>query len=184
MTTVFRLLRRYLLALALLLVNLSLAAALLMASGKVDVPIAEPISPMPMGGPVVVSPRQPWPAERLAVITERPLFNLERRSVAAIVVAPPIVVSPQKPAPPPFPVIEVLGLAQSSKVAVAVLRLVNEGRVIMLKEGEALQDWVVAAIDADRLRFERDGEQRDFRLPKPASLSGIQMHGSVTAPRP
>lgn len=178
------LMRRHPLLPALLLLNLGLGAALTIILTSENNPTAPALPVSAPGSPVSIQSREVKPPGHFSVISERPLFNAERRQVAIAVAPVMMAAPPPKPAPPPFPAIEVLGLAQSSKVAVAVLRLVGEGRVIMLKEGEALQGWVVAAIDADRLRFERDGEQRSFSLPKPASLNNIKIHENAATARP
>lgn len=182
MTRLKRILRRHPFLLLLLLADIALAIilvdTLVVDPGMAGADAALPHPP----DPVALAVQAQVSKETFTVIIERPLFNAGRRLIApAAAAAAP---TPVKPPPPAFPPIEVLGLAQSSRTAVAVLRLVPEGRVVMLKEGEGLQGWVVSAIDADRVRFERDGEQKEFRMPKPQSLNGIGILGKPSVTKP
>lgn len=183
MTQLKRTLRRHPFLALLLLVNIGMAVMLNhVLTDQSLAPVVDNLV-IPSVEPVSLQTRAPTSSSTYAVITERPLFNPGRRIVEATVVAaaPP---APVKPPVPAFPSIEVLGLAQSSRTAVAVIRVMSEGRVLMLKEGEGLHGWVVSAIDADRIRFERDGEQKDIRMPKPQSLNGIGILGKSAGTKP
>jgi len=185
MMKVLRMLRQHPALAVIGMANIGLALALVLLLTVEPAPFGDSavMPPMPIE-PVTLATRSAFDRQALSEVADRPVFNPSRRRIELPPQPTMAASAPVKPPAPPFPPIEVLGLAQSSRTAVAVLRVMSEGKVVMLREGEALQGWIVSAIDADRVRFERDGEQKEFRMPKPQSLDGIGILGKPGMAKP
>lgn len=100
------------------------------------------------------------PVQHLAVL-DRPLFAPDRLPPPAADLQP--LLTPAPP-PPPDPLLNlvVVGLYQREGVGGLLGRL--DGRVRRISVNEKLGDWTLSGIEGNEAVFNRDSEQRRFRL--------------------
>jgi hypothetical protein len=113
-----------------------------------------------------------------AIILERPLFSPSRRKPQAV--PPPSqpgagqsATGTTKPAEPEAPPLDfaLVGIVQDGDTRLAVLQPQDGQANQILREGQALQDWTLTAVEADRASFRNAGFSRqlilDFRRAAP-----------------
>jgi general secretion pathway protein N len=124
----------------------------------------------PDARPVVLAalpaqPAGPWPEQ-----VERPLFAPGRRPPAP----PAAPAAVEAPPPEPPPPVAASGVVLRPAGSLALVRLADE-RVVRATEGERIEGWLVARIDAEGVEFSR-GDER-LRLPVRArAAEGVLRH--------
>ncbi|HEV2676266.1 MAG TPA: hypothetical protein VGV37_17205 [Aliidongia sp.] len=95
------------------------------------------------------------PLEAYGAVTERPLFNQSRRP-------PPATVNGTAgPAPTTF---SVAGILVSGRERIALLRQGNDRKLLRVREGQALGEWTVRSIAADRVALAGHGDEVTLQL--------------------
>lgn len=106
-----------------------------------------------------------------AAITERPLFVPTRRRAMPIAAA----VAAEPPPPPPVRLasrFQLVGIVVTEGRAAALLRAGAAGATVRVREGEAIEDWILAGTAPGRAAVFARGEEREtLRLPRIAAGS-------------
>jgi general secretion pathway protein N len=111
-----------------------------------------------------VNPLADWPADALAEVLDRPLFNPSRRPFK-----PPPVIAPPPPLPAPEPVPEPLditltGVLLSKSGRLALLKENGSGKMLRLKEGQSFEEWTLEAVGLREVVLTGRGEHLTLRL--------------------
>ncbi|MBT9289615.1 hypothetical protein [Prosthecodimorpha staleyi] len=111
----------------------------------------------------------------LSATRDRPLFVPSRRPPPppppAVVAPPPVAVLPADPGPPaPEPVVPptavLTGVIVGGETRIAVFRG-DDGKPLTVRQGEEIQGWTVAEIQARSITLEQNGEQLELALKPP-----------------
>jgi hypothetical protein len=110
-----------------------------------------------------VNPLGDWPAEALAEVLDRPLFNPSRRAYK-----PPPEPEPEPEAPEP--VVEetlklaLIGVLLGENGRFAMLKEDGSGKILRLKEGQSLDDWTLAEVRLRDVVLVRGEERKTLKL--------------------
>jgi hypothetical protein len=110
------------------------------------------------------------PIDAYSVVLERPLFSPTRRPPEPLPPEPPLVpelahsAAPEAPPPPLEPAFLLVGTVVDRSARIALVRSLNNGQVIQLREGQEVEGWTVLLVEADRAFFRNSGVEREMLL--------------------
>ncbi|GGF51404.1 hypothetical protein GCM10011611_67350 [Aliidongia dinghuensis] len=175
----------------------SVSAAMLVAIAALEGLPQAPVLPTATSGDerILTSPmpaNTDEPVSALAALRSRPPFWQDRH-VPTLVAAPappmPVPVAPPPP-PPPDPKTELtlVGIVHGPDARIAIVRVKATGKVERRVEGDAIDQWTVARILADRIVLLRGGSEGELTPPPPgerkagASVPSNPQHTLMSPP--
>jgi hypothetical protein len=100
---------------------------------------------------------------KLDAFTDKPLFDASRRLPPPIPIAAPLVMEPRRASIEPPPAVQVVGIIQG-KNDVVLVRRDRQPKILMVTEGDRIDDWVVTILPTLGLRLRKGDRTVDFAL--------------------
>jgi len=119
-------------------------------------------------------------ASDVEALTQRPAFTSGRQPYVAAVAAADASTEAEAEVKPEVPVPAVLGLAISSKKAVAVITEADSGRTRRVAAGDEVSGWRVIAIDPERVTFGSPTIRAVVYLKKSGDQPRIEMSPAIS----
>jgi hypothetical protein len=151
------------------------AALVVLIAYQIWAPLPSPTVPHRRAAPVILSTSAiallNQPPERFAVVSDRPLFDPQRKKFVA-----PTDAQSQPGAPPPLPTIALIGVIIDHEKSVAIVKAADAAFATSMAVGESVGRWRLSSIQPDRVVLTAGGNSDEIRLDanKPTPVAARQ----------